>query len=200
MTKLSEPQAILLTAAAQRSDGNLLPLPGSLRGGAAAKVVAALLARGLVEKRIVEGTAEAEPALNTLCRDVDDGRGILLRITAAGHDALCIKGDCAAVAGAEAATDSAPSDGGAAVESAHTSLPRRVRARARGHEAGAAHRHPRPSRGRHDRRDRRGDRLAAAHRPRGLRRRAEEAAWAGRPLGEDRGARPGLSNRPLTST
>ena len=40
MTKLSDTQAILLSAAAQRADGNLLPLPGSLRGGAAIKVVA----------------------------------------------------------------------------------------------------------------------------------------------------------------
>ena len=46
MTKLSDTQAILLSAATQRADGNLLPLPGSLRGGVATKVVAALLARG----------------------------------------------------------------------------------------------------------------------------------------------------------
>ena len=37
MTKLSDTQAIILSAAAQRPDGNLLPLPGSLRGGAAAR-------------------------------------------------------------------------------------------------------------------------------------------------------------------
>ena len=47
MPKLSDTQAIILSAASQRPDGNLLPLPGSLRGGAAAKVVAALLTRGL---------------------------------------------------------------------------------------------------------------------------------------------------------
>ena len=87
MSKLSETQAVLLTAAAERTDGNLLPLPGSLRGGAAAKVVAALLARGLVEERIVEDTAKPDPALNTLWRNADDGRGILLRITPAGLDA-----------------------------------------------------------------------------------------------------------------
>ena len=51
MTKLSDTQAIVLSAAAQRPDGNLLPLPGSLRGGAAAKVVGALLARGLAASR-----------------------------------------------------------------------------------------------------------------------------------------------------
>ena len=47
--KLSDTQSIILSAAAQRADGNVLPLPGSLRGGAAAKVVAALLARAILE-------------------------------------------------------------------------------------------------------------------------------------------------------
>ena len=46
MSKLSDTQAIILSAASQRPDGNLLPLPSSLRGGAAAKVIAALLSRG----------------------------------------------------------------------------------------------------------------------------------------------------------
>ena len=98
MPKLSDTQSILLTAAAQRADGNLLPLPGSLRGGAAAKVVAALLARGLVEEQTVESTATADPALNTLWRNADDGRGVLLRITPAGLDALGIEAGSAAVA------------------------------------------------------------------------------------------------------
>ena len=48
MTRLSDTQSIILSAAAQRPDGNVLPLPGSLRGGAANKVVAALLSRDLV--------------------------------------------------------------------------------------------------------------------------------------------------------
>ena len=54
MTKLSDTQAILLSAAAQRADGNLLPLPGSLRGGAAVKVVGALLARGLAREEVTD--------------------------------------------------------------------------------------------------------------------------------------------------
>ena len=41
MTKLSDTQSIILSAAAQRADGNVLPLPGSLRSGAAIKVVGA---------------------------------------------------------------------------------------------------------------------------------------------------------------
>ena len=48
MTKLSDTQLVILSAAAQREDRNVLPLPGSLRGGAAAKVVGALLKRGLI--------------------------------------------------------------------------------------------------------------------------------------------------------
>jgi len=54
MTKLSDTQVIILSAAAQRTDGNLLPLPGSLRGGAATKVVAALLACGLIREHIID--------------------------------------------------------------------------------------------------------------------------------------------------
>jgi hypothetical protein len=54
MTKLSDTQSIILSAAAQRPHGNLLPLPGSLRGGAASKVVAALLACGLAAERVID--------------------------------------------------------------------------------------------------------------------------------------------------
>ena len=45
MTKISDTQAIILSAAAQRDDRIALPLPESLRGGAAAKVVGAMLAK-----------------------------------------------------------------------------------------------------------------------------------------------------------
>ena len=83
MTKLSDTQAILLSAAAQRADGNLLPLPGSLRGGAAVKVVGALLARGLAREEVTDRTTRADSALNTVWRNEDDGRAVLLLITAA---------------------------------------------------------------------------------------------------------------------
>jgi hypothetical protein len=65
MTKLSDTQTIILSAAAQRDDGNVLPLPGSLRGGAATKVVGALLSRGLIAERITdsEGRSGFEPHL-----------------------------------------------------------------------------------------------------------------------------------------
>ena len=96
MTKLSDTQAILLSAAAQRADGNVLPLPGSLRGGAAAKVVGALLSRGLAE-HITDEHAKADPALNRVWRNLEDGRGVLLFITAAGLEAIGIEPEAVAL-------------------------------------------------------------------------------------------------------
>ena len=69
MSKLSDTQAIVLSAASQRPDGNLLPLPGSLRGGAAAKVVAALLARGLAREQPSRELRQADAELNTVWRN-----------------------------------------------------------------------------------------------------------------------------------
>jgi hypothetical protein len=91
MTKLSDTQVIILSAAAQRDDGNVLPLPGSLRGGAATKVVGALLSRGLIAERITDSMAKADPALNRIWRNEPDGRGVLLTITPAGLDAIGIE-------------------------------------------------------------------------------------------------------------
>ena len=137
MTKLSDTQAILLSAAAQRADGNLLPLPGSLRGGAAIKVVGALLARGLAREDVTDLQTRADSALNTVWRNEDDGRAVLLRITPAGLEAIGVEPDAAAagepVAGPAAA--GAPKKRGrpkkaAATASAHTpaAAPRKTRA------------------------------------------------------------------------
>lgn len=46
--KLTDTQTAILKAAASRPDGNLEPLPPTLRGGARAKVIAGLLARELI--------------------------------------------------------------------------------------------------------------------------------------------------------
>ena len=46
--KLTATQAIVLKAAANRPDGNIEPLPSNLRGGARAKVIEGLFARGLI--------------------------------------------------------------------------------------------------------------------------------------------------------
>ena len=51
MTKLSDTQAVILSAAAQRDDGAVLPLPETLKikGGAVDKVLGSLKAKGLIE-------------------------------------------------------------------------------------------------------------------------------------------------------
>ena len=46
--KLTDTQTAVLNAAAGRPDGNIEPLPANLRGGARAKVIEGLLARGFV--------------------------------------------------------------------------------------------------------------------------------------------------------
>lgn len=46
--KLTDTQTAVLKAAANRPDGNIEPLPPNLRGGARAKVIEGLLARGLI--------------------------------------------------------------------------------------------------------------------------------------------------------
>ena len=91
MTKLSDTQSIILSAATQRSDGNVLPLPGSLRGGAAGKLVKAMLTRGLVREQVTGTLTEADAALNTIWRNEADGRAVLLRITPAGLEAIGVE-------------------------------------------------------------------------------------------------------------
>ena len=54
MTKLTDTQLTVLTAASRREDRAILPLPKNLKGGAATKVVDALIRKGFVE-RIAEG-------------------------------------------------------------------------------------------------------------------------------------------------
>ena len=102
MTKLSDTQLVILSAAAQRKDRNVLPLPGSLRGGAATKVVGALLSRGLIAETTTDSQTKADAALNRIWRNDADGRAILLHITDAGLAALCIEPEAAPTAPARA--------------------------------------------------------------------------------------------------
>jgi Protein of unknown function (DUF3489) len=53
MTKLSDTQAVILSAASQRDDGAVLPLPETLKikGGAVNKVLGSLKAKSLIEHR-----------------------------------------------------------------------------------------------------------------------------------------------------
>ena len=194
MTKLSDTQLLILSAAAQRDDGNVLPLPGSLRGGAAAKVVSALTSRGLIAECTSDGMAKADPALNRVWRNDGEGRAILLqhhrrrprrdRRRDRKRTGKRRHGGRGRHRRAEAGLgDGDPDRGRSRAHGAHT---------ARGHEAGKAHRHAAHARGCDHRRDRRRHRLAAPHGARRHRRGAEEEARARGDLGEGRGARAGL--------
>ncbi|CAM3048547.1 Protein of unknown function [Paracoccus aminovorans] len=103
MTKLSDTQAIILSAAAQREDRIALPLPESLRGGAAAKVVGAMLAKGLLQE-VDADLRKGEP----MWRETGDGHGTTLVATDAGLAAIGIEPEDANTAPA-GATD-APSE------------------------------------------------------------------------------------------
>ena len=105
MTKLSDTQAIILSAAAQREDRIALPLPESLRGGAAAKVVGAMLAKGFLQE-VDADLRNGEP----LWRETGDGHGTTLVATDAGLAAIGIETEDAdtAPAGATDASGAAP--------------------------------------------------------------------------------------------
>ncbi|RBI83408.1 hypothetical protein DRV85_15915, partial [Rhodosalinus halophilus] len=118
---LSDTQLVILSAAAQREDRNVLPLPGSLRGGAAAKVVGALLKRGLIAETTTDSQTKADAALNRIWRNGEDGRAILLHITDAGLAAIGVEpegGDSAPTSANEAPTAEAPKDAPAASDPA----------------------------------------------------------------------------------
>ncbi|MCG6557655.1 DUF3489 domain-containing protein [Ruegeria sp. 1NDH52C] len=91
MTKLSDTQAIILGAAARRADRIALPLPDSLRGGAAAKAVGAMLAKGLLEE-VEADMRKGEP----VWRETGDGHGVTLVATEAGLAAVGIEPDTSA--------------------------------------------------------------------------------------------------------
>ena len=83
MTRLTDAQSTVLAAAATRPDGNVLPLPANLKGGAAQKIVTALLSRGLVaEVNAVPGAP--------VWRDTD-GHRVTLVMTDAAFEALGVE-------------------------------------------------------------------------------------------------------------
>ena len=86
MTKLSDTQTLILSAAAQRPKHIALPLPESLRGGAAAKVVGALLAKGFLEE-VDADVRKGEP----MWRATGDGHGVTLVATDEGLAAIGIE-------------------------------------------------------------------------------------------------------------
>jgi len=86
MTKLSDTQSVILSAAAQRTDRFALPLPKRLKGGAAHKEVNALIDKGLLKE------VKANRKLNDpVWRETDDGRLVTLVITDAGLAAIGIE-------------------------------------------------------------------------------------------------------------
>ncbi|WP_282603058.1 DUF3489 domain-containing protein [Paracoccus sp. PARArs4] len=86
MTKLSDTQAIILSSAARREDRIALPLPESLRGGAAAKVVGAMLAKGFLQE-VDADLRKGEP----VWRETGDGHGVTLVATDAGLAAIGVE-------------------------------------------------------------------------------------------------------------
>lgn len=105
MTQLSDTQALILSAAAQRPEHIALPLPESLRGGAAAKVIGAMLAKGLLEE-VDANLRKGEP----MWRETGDGHGTTLIATDAGLAAIGIEPEDAnpALAGATDAPTEEP--------------------------------------------------------------------------------------------
>jgi hypothetical protein len=84
MPKLSDMQLVILNNACQREDRLALPLPKSLKGGAAAKVVKSLIAKGLLEE--VDAKL-GEP----VWRENGDGHGVTLAAPDAAFEALGIE-------------------------------------------------------------------------------------------------------------
>ena len=104
MTQLSDTQALILSAAAQRPERIALPLPESLRGGAAAKVVGAMIAKGLLQE-VDANLRKGEP----MWRETGDGHGTTLVATDAGIAAIGVEPEDANTAPV-CATD-APTEG-----------------------------------------------------------------------------------------
>ena len=104
MTQLSDTQALILSAAAQRPERIAMPLPESLRGGAAAKVVGAMIAKGLLQE-VDADLRKGEP----MWRETGDGHGTTLVATDAGLAAIGIEPEDANTAPV-GATD-APTEG-----------------------------------------------------------------------------------------
>jgi hypothetical protein len=112
MTKLSETQAVILSAAAQRDTGAVLPLPEILKikGGAVDKVLGSLKAKGLIAHQGAPRGDDAPP----------------LRITRAGLEAIGVETEDDASEGANAA------DTGATPAESPTTAPEGAAAPAKG--------------------------------------------------------------------
>lgn len=83
MPKLSDTQLVILSAAAARDDGAVLPLPDSLniKGGAVTSVLNSLLKKDLIVEHAAARGAE-------IWRETEDGGRVALAITNAGLQAI----------------------------------------------------------------------------------------------------------------
>jgi len=105
MTQLSDTQTLILSAAAQRPEHIALPLPENLRGGAASKVVGAMIAKGFLEE-VDANLRRDEP----VWRETGDGHGTTLVATDAGLAAIGIEPVGATDAPTEEASLDTPSE------------------------------------------------------------------------------------------
>jgi hypothetical protein len=97
MSRLTDTQTIVLSAAAQRANMLALPLPKNLKGGAAQKVIASLLKQRLLEE------IDANPRIGEhIWRETGDGHGVTLAITEHGLAAIGIEPEVANTAPAGA--------------------------------------------------------------------------------------------------
>src|ERR671939_398779 len=83
MTKLTDTQLVILSAASQRKDGAVI-LPDTLTSKAADKVVSALTRKQLVEAVPSQGKLP-------IWRESEDGQHLSLKITQKGLEALSIE-------------------------------------------------------------------------------------------------------------
>ncbi len=83
MPKLTDTQLVVLSAAARRKDGAVLPLPKSLKikGGTVTKTLENLRKKGLLEEKPASREAAA-------WREREDGRRMMLILTEAGLQAI----------------------------------------------------------------------------------------------------------------
>jgi hypothetical protein len=121
MTPLSDTQLAILTAACQRADRLVLPLPDRLRGGAAAKVVGSLAAKGLIEEIAAK---RGKP----LWRETGDKHGVTLVATDAAFAALGIEPIPAPAAAGDAAAPADAPETEPAASAPVTATVRRIRA------------------------------------------------------------------------
>jgi Protein of unknown function (DUF3489) len=108
MTKLSDTQAVILSAAFQRDDGAVLPLPETLKikGGAVDKVLGSLKAKGLIDHIGAPRGDDPPP----------------LRITRAGFEAIGVETEDGTSEGT-APADTAATSAGAGAQASDAATP-----------------------------------------------------------------------------